>query len=263
MRQKLTSAGAGTLVLLVTLVPWRVAQPHWDGAALLLLPMAVAVFLGTFSVQSARQGAWAGLVFLPASPLAPWLRGRISAFAVTLVITLVSVPVMAAEVALAPLPQLALIAALVPVAGLAQGVLARRLLAHVIPAYAGALAVRLALVTVGGLFLVLHVGVDWFTAVVPGTMHLPFATAMERALAQVPGPGGWVTEALQLAQAGGAVRLWLLAHLDPAGPFGSLWPLAIIIHLVMGALVVLSVAQVAISVRIFCHHSLFGKREGP
>ncbi len=263
MRREVTSAGAGALVLLVTLVPWRVAQPYWDGAAILLLPMALAVFLGTYSVQAARRAAWAGAVFRPASPLAPWLRGRISALAVALAVTLVSVAVLAAEVALAPPAQLALVAVLVPVAGLVQGVLARRLLAHVIPAYADPLAVRLALVTIGGLFLGLHVWVDWSTAVVPGNMHLPFAAAMERALAQVPGPGGLVTEALQLAQAGSAVRLWLLAHLDPAGPFGRLWPLAVTIHLVMGALVALSIAQVAISVRIFCHHSLFGKREGP
>ncbi|QYZ71131.1 hypothetical protein [Neotabrizicola shimadae] len=250
------TVAAGTVIVLALLAIWRILQPLTQGAALALILLALLVFLGTRSVQAARRRAWGQAAIRPASPLAPLLTGRIGATARAIGVTAIAVPLTAAEVVLARPADLWLLAALVPLAALAQAILAHRLGRHLHRPWADPLADRLALALVGGVFVGLHVWLDWTTATLPGYLHLPFAPAMQQAMADVPGPAGPVTEALQAAQAGDAARMWLLLHLGPDSPFAALRPLAVILHLVTSALAVLSVAQVAIAVRQFCENLL-------
>lgn len=246
------TVAAGTVIVLALLCIWRLLQPLTKGAAIAPLLLAVPVFFGTRSVQAARRRAWGKAAIRPASPLAALLTGRIGATVVAAGVTVVAVPLTAAEVALARPAELWLLAALVPLAGLAQAMLAHRLGRHLHRPWADPLADRLALALVGGLFVGLHVWLDWFTATLPGYLQLPFAPAMQQAMAAVPGPAGPVTTALQAAQAGDAARMWLLLHLGSDRPFAALRPLVVLLHLAMSALAVLSVTQVAIAVRQFC-----------
>lgn len=249
------SAAAAVAVIGVSIGLWRGWQAHSALAAFCLLPLLAIVFAGTYRVRSERNRALSLITLLDASPLKRLLRGRVSAAISGALVAGVVVPVIAAQAVLADRSELTLLGVTGCVAVLVYLAAVRIAQGHFKRPFVEANADVLTLILVGPVFLLAHVWLAWSWGTVPGFVQLPYVEAMQAALAEVPGPPVWTTEALQAAAFADATQLWLLAFLDRTSQFALLRPLAVGIYLFNTGLIVFSAVQLSLSVMAFFHRT--------
>ncbi|MGA0613775.1 hypothetical protein [Paracoccus sp. KR1-242] len=238
------------MVLLVPLALWRLAFPLTEWAALALLPLAVAIWMGIYRPLRDRRRAELAVVILPGARLGRWLTGRMGARLNATLATLVSLPVLAWQALAAPAPVLGLLGAVCLLAGLLSmgvtGVLGRGLS----PPYARLAGHRIACATAALMALAPLVWINW--AVIPvhhDITSLGLSEAMAATLDALPGRESWPREVMGAFAALDAGKLWLAAQYRDAVWVGLLFSLD-------AALVVFVTARAMVAVQDFTRHAV-------
>ena len=205
---------ACSLALALPLYLWRTLYPHSDWAALALLPLAMMIFVGSQKVALVRRQAELAAVLLPGSGLIRWLKGQSTASLSAILLTVITVPLLASKALTVRAPELFVLTLLCISTFFIFDFLHRKLAGHANHQFLPSLVTNLSVLITGSFCLPIYTWVSWSLTPIPGHFRSAgFSDAMLQELATLPERSGWITELLSLIITLDNARLWLFVNL--------------------------------------------------
>ncbi|MTH76226.1 hypothetical protein [Paracoccus aestuariivivens] len=201
------------VLLLVPLAAWRLGFSYSDWAALALVALGVAIWLGVYRPRLSRRRAELEVVVIPGSALGHWFTGRMGAGLTAGASVLVGVPVLAWVALRSPPLVIAVLLALCVVAGLLSQWAIRVLGRSLTPPFARVMGHGIGSTVAALLALLPLVWLNWAVIAVPHEItSVGLSEAVAAQIAQLPPRAGWLREGLGLFAALDGAKLWLAAQ---------------------------------------------------
>jgi hypothetical protein len=207
----------GAALLLFSLNVWRLSYPYSDWAALALVPLAGALFLGQVSPKTNLYRARMRSTIRTESPLSGILTGRTTAILSAALFVLIAIPVLAWQALSSSVMEAFTMAILCLVAGLVFSKAHATLLFHFHPPFARAAAIVLGTWLVALAFIPVIAWVNWSIVSHPGEIQTAsLKEAVELGWQELPLRRGWIAEILAPFYAFDAIKLWLVLQIEPS-----------------------------------------------
>ena len=214
------------LVMAVPLALWRLAYPLTDWAALALIPLGAAIWLGFYRPLLGRRRAELAVAIRPESRLGFWLTGRLGAALGATAGVVIGLPVLAWAGLRSQGLVLGLLLALCMLSGL-LAIMAERGLGRSLTApYARVMGQRIGSGAAAMIGLIPLVWLNWAVIPVPhGITGMGLPEAVSAVIAQLPARGTLLDEALGGFAALDTAKLWLAAQYRGAAWVGLVFSL--------------------------------------
>ena len=202
-----------SLIVTSSLYLWRSFYLATDLAAFFLLPFSVLVFIGSLCAGSAVHRASMKAAVRGDSPFAWLLTGRIRATFGASLFIIVAAPLLAWHAISSTLLELILFGFLCFVASMLFAGIDKRLLRHLTPAFARAIALTAATLVACAIFIPVLAWTNWNFTLQPGAIK---SASLEQALQlgfdQLPARRGWVAEVMAPLYALEYAKLWFVVQ---------------------------------------------------
>jgi hypothetical protein len=212
-----------SLVLSLSLYLWRIWYSETDLAAVLLIPVAALIFMGSLWSSTAVYRANIRVAVREASPFYWLLTGRLRAFAGAIVFTNIAIILLAWYAISSTYPELLLLVFQFYITSLFFARSEQRLLEHLTPAFARTTALITATFFTSLLFIPLLAWANWnFTPQPIAIRSASLEEALQLGFGQLPPRRGWIAELMAPFYALEYVKLWFVVQAD-APKWFSFW----------------------------------------
>ena len=226
MLSALRTAAAATILSGLSLFVWREGYQYSDWAALALVPTALVILIGVWSLTLQPWRAKLHIALREDSPLGKLLTGKLRAHFVSGVFTFITITLLAWQALVASMAEASILviafflSAVLFSAG--QNVLVvhfHQPFARSIATFAGTWLVALPLIPV-------IAWITWRWGNMPGEiLNAGINEAMFRGLGRLPDRGGWIGTILSIPSGYEAAKLWIVIQLKDYPIVGRLFSL--------------------------------------
>lgn len=201
-----------TLVFGLSIAVWQISYPlsHWS--AISLIPLVIFVFFGTYrNVLDRRRSLILATLRKDSSFLGLLTGGLIPALAAIIISTL-SVSMIAADTLLATPMQIVVLLAIVAISALTYSCLVSMCRPQIRPLALSWFSAATAVFLVSTVFIVPYAIFEWSVVERPGFIRLGFDDAMSAALAQLPQRDDFLNQSVLALQLIDSTKLWLASR---------------------------------------------------
>lgn len=214
MYRLLLSGVVATAFTGLSLCVWRLAYEYSDLAILSLIPLAIAVLMGGWSINIDPWKARLRIALREDSPLALILNGRLRAALLSTVFVFLSLSLLAWQSLEATALELVVMGLAFLVSGYAFSAIQKSLLQHLHQPFAREFSVSIATWLVALPFTLFGATYTWAWSKQPGAMlDAGIHDALQIGLSNLPERGGWIASALAVPYGYEALKLWSVVQL--------------------------------------------------
>ncbi len=211
------NAGLAGVTLALPLYLWSTLYPATEWSLLAIVPLAVMLFIGSWTPAVALKRAWFLAALQPESSLSKILTGRIYAFTYSVIFIAIAIPILTWQALTAAREEILGLAALFLAASSLSLWMQPWLQHHFQQPFSCSAGITFGAWIAAIVFIPVIAWINWNFVYHPGYLQTSsLDEAIRQAMKELPPRRGWTAEVLAPLYAIEATKLWMVVQLGPS-----------------------------------------------